>query len=207
MSRESLIKYWKNSGLITDKRLLDAFMQVPREKFVHKYQSDGAYSDNAMPVSHGQTISQPTTVMIMIQALELKKSDNVLEIGAGTGYNAALMSKLAGKVIAIEIIPELAEFAKKNLDKVGIKNVKVINEDGSTGYLEEALFDKIIITAACPKIPKPLIDQLCEKGIIVAPVGNRVSQKMIKGIKVNNELKINDLGDFVFVPLKGKYGF
>ncbi|MCX8147471.1 MAG: methyltransferase domain-containing protein, partial [Candidatus Woesearchaeota archaeon] len=146
-------------------------------------------------------------IMIMLQALEPKESDKVLEIGTGSGYNAALLSKLVKKVVTTEIIPELVEYAKKNLKKAGIKNVEVFHSDGSRGHKKEAPYDKIIVTAACPEIPLPLIEQLKENGIIVAPVGPLYSQKMIKGTKKKGKLVLEELGDFVFVPLKGKHGY
>jgi len=163
-----------------------------------------------LPIGYEQTISQPTTVLIMTEALELKKGQKVLEVGAGSGYQAALIGNLVGakgKVITTEIIPELAKFAKANLKKAKIKNAFVVEYDGSQGYGKEAPYDRIIVTAACPEIPKPLVDQLKEGGIIIAPVGSFLGQKMVKGTKRKGGLETYSLGDFVFVPLKGKYGY
>ncbi len=202
---KNLIKYWLNSGTIKDKRLIKAFKAVPREKFIRENLNQ-AYADHPLPIGHGQTISQPTTVMIMIDALQIKKTDKVLEVGAGSGWCAAIMSKLAKTVITTEIIPELAEFAKNNIKKCNIKNVKVINHDGSQGYKKEAPYNKIIATAACPTIPKPLLDQLKQGGILVAPVGSLHGQNMLKITKKADELQQENLGSFVFVPLKGKHG-
>jgi protein-L-isoaspartate(D-aspartate) O-methyltransferase len=207
MDKKELVEYWKSRGIVEDKRLLDAFLSVPREKFILDEHLSQAYDDYPLPISGGQTISQPTTVMIMINALELKKNDKVLEIGAGSGYCAAIMSKIAKEVYTTEIIPELVDFANKNLEKANIQNVFVIKHDGSQGYEKEAPYDKIMVTAACPEIPKPLMDQLKEDGIIVAPVSHLLVQKMIKGIKKQNRLKQKSLGEFSFVPLKGKYGY
>ncbi len=207
MDKKELVEYWNSRGIVKDKRLLDVFLSVPREKFILDEHLSQAYDDYPLPISGGQTISQPTTVMIMINALELKKNDKVLEIGAGSGYCAAIMSKIAKEVYTTEIIPELVDFANKNLEKANIQNVFVIKHDGSQGYEKEAPYDKIMVTAACPEIPKPLIDQLKEGGIIVAPVSHLLGQKMIKGIKKQNKLKQEALGDFSFVPLKGKYGY
>lgn len=205
-SKQDLIDYWKNTRLITDEKLLEAFKKVPREEFVPSAFRQDAYGDYPLPIGADQTISQPSTVMIMIQALELKKTDKVLEIGAGSGYNAAIMAKLCKKVISTEIVKELAEMAKRNIKKVGIKNMEVVHWDGSQGYPKEAPYDKIILTAGCKSIPPPLVEQLKENGIILAPVGWQYSLKMVKGRKVHGKLESESLGDFAFVPLQGKYG-
>ena len=205
--KQRLIDYWLSSGIIKDKKLIKAFQDTPREKFIDKSFLDEAYGDYPLPIGYGQTISQPTTVMIMINALELKPTDKVLEVGAGSGYCAAIMAKLAKKVITTEIIPELAEFAKKNIEKNKIKNVTVVEYDGSQGYKKESPYNKIMITAACPSIPEPLVKQLKNNGIILAPVGGFFDQRMIKGIKIKGKLETHSLGYFRFVPLKGKYGY
>jgi len=205
--KDKLIKYWLDTGLIKDKKLIDAFKKVPREEFIKKDYLNEAYGDHPLPIGYEQTISQPTTVMIMIDALQLKKTDKVLEVGTGSGWCAAIMSKLANKVITTEIIPELAEFAESNLKKCKISNVTVINYDGSQGYEKEAPYEKIMVTAACPKIPKPLIEQLKENGILIAPVNAfDYGQNMIKLTKKSDKIEEENLGSFVFVPLKGKYG-
>ncbi len=204
--KKSLVKQWKKSGLVKDKRLLKAFETVPREQFIHEELVGDAYADHPLPIGYGQTISQPTTIMIMIEALELKKTDKVLEIGAGSGYNAALMSKLCKSICTVEIVPELVHFARENIRKSKIKNVEVIGGDGSIGWKENAPYDKIMVTAGCPSIPKPLVDQLKEGGIIIAPVGGRWEQEMFRLKKVKGKLKREHLGYFVFVPLIGRHG-
>ncbi|MAG91117.1 protein-L-isoaspartate O-methyltransferase [Candidatus Woesearchaeota archaeon] len=207
-SKEHLIEHWLSSGTIKDKRIIKAFKKVPREKFIRD-KDDEAYGDCPLSIGQGQTISQPTTVMVMTEALELKEGDKVLEVGAGSGYQAAIIANIVGdtgKVISTEIIDELAKFAQENINRLNLKNVKVIKHDGSQGYQQEAPYDKIIVTAACPKIPKPLTGQLKENGIIIAPVGNLIEQVMIKARKINNKLIEENLGQFVFVPLKGKHG-
>ncbi len=211
IEKQQLIDYWRKSGTITDERLLKAFQEVPRELFITKGFEEQTYVDHPSPIGYKQTISQPTTVMLMTQALELKEGQKVLEVGAGSGWQAALIGKIVGnkgKVITTEIIPELTEFAKNNISKAKIKNVEVINYDGSQGYKKESPFQRIIITAACPKIPPPLIEQLDNNGILVAPVGSLVfGQNMIKLRKTSSGIEKESLGSFVFVPLKGKYGY
>lgn len=205
---KNLIKYWQLTGTVKDKKLIEAFKLVPRDKFIRGGFLNEAYVDHPLPIGYGQTISQPTTVMIMIEALQLRRTDKVLEVGAGSGWCTAIMSKLAKKIITTEIIPELVEFARENIKKSKIKNVEVINYDGSQGYKKEAPYDKIMVTAACPNIPKPLLSQLKDDGILIAPVGSLYyGQKMIKIIKKANKLEEENLGSFVFVPLKGKHGF
>ncbi len=203
--KEDLVQYWKATGMIKDEKLLQAFLRVPREIFVLPEYAQHAYDDCPLPILKGQTISQPSTVMLMIQALELKPTDVVLEVGSGSGYNAAIMAQLCKEVISTEIIPALAQFAKRNLHAAGITNVTVLQRDGSLGHAAKAPYDKIIITAACRAIPQPLADQLKEHGIILIPIGDSAGQTMIKGVKKKGTLVTYDLGRFAFVPLQGAY--
>ena len=208
--KQALVNYWTSNNIIKDKRLIEAFKKIPRENFIRKEDMDEVYGDYPLPIGYRQTISQPTTVMLMTEALEVKEGNKVLEVGAGSGYQAALLSVLVGKngkVITTELIPELVKFAQDNIKKCNIKNVQIIEWDGSQGYEKEAPHDRIIVTAACPKIPEPLIKQLKENGIIIAPVGGLFNQTMIKGVKKDGTLKTKSLGYFRFVPLKGKYGY
>ena len=209
MTKESLIKHWGKSKIITDKRLITAFRKIPRENFLPLKLRQEAYDDIPLPIGSNQTISQPTTILIMLQAIELKKTDRVLEIGTGSGYNATLISHIVkqGQVYTTEIIPELVDFAKSNIEKLKIKNINIIKTDGSKGYKEESPYDKIIVTAACPKIPNLLIKQLKLNGILIAPVGPLYNQEMLKIIKRQNKLEIKNLGNFIFVPLQGEYGY
>lgn len=204
--KKALFNKLQKDKLIKSNKVLQAFQAIPREMFVLKGSIAEAYYDVALSIGYRQTISQPTTVLIMVDALELKKTDKVLEVGAGSGYEAAILSQLSDQVYSVEIVPELVAFAKNNLMKAKIKNVEVIQWDGGLGYEKKAPYDKIIVSAACDNIPKALINQLVEGGILVAPVGGGYTQKMIKGIKYNKELEETDLGDYIFVPLTGEFG-
>lgn len=207
-SRQQLVLFWKKMGI--DERLLDAFRSVPRERFVSPDVRHHAYDDHPLPTLRKQSVSQPSTIMLMLHALELHEGEKVFELGAGVGYQAALMAQVVGmqgKVVSAEIIPELVHAARRNMGEMESPQVQVLEADGGEGHPAEAPFDKIIITAACPTIPQPLIDQLREGGIIVAPVGDLQSQTMVKGTKVGGRLELEFLGDFVFVPMKGKHGF
>lgn len=200
--KQALIKYWVESKILTDKRIITAFKKVKREHFVLSEYKAQAYLDEPLPTFAGQTISQPTTVAIMTQALEPKPGQKILEIGAGSGYQAAILAEivgLKGKIFTIERIKELFEFAKNNLEKY--KNVKVIFGDGSKGYEKEAPFDRIIVTAAAEEVPEILFEQLKESGILVIPVGERFEQRLLKIQKTKEKKQITDLGPFVFVPL------
>lgn len=207
--KKDLIDYFVRKGTLKDKRIISAFKSVKRENFVLDEQKKYAYVDDPLPLMAGQTISQPTTVAIMTEALEPLPGQKILEIGTGSGYQATILSKIGGskgKVVTIERIPELYEFAKNNLSR--FRNVKVILGDGSLGWPKSAPFDRIIVTAAAPKIPETLFSQLKEGGILVTPVGKELlSQKMLKVKKFKGKKVVEDLGYFVFVPLIGEMGF
>lgn len=199
MQKDYLIRKFMLEGI--KKEVIKAFKKVKREDFVLKEYKQYAYDDVPLPIGHDQTISQPSTVIFMTNALDVKKDDKILEIGTGSGYQAAILSKLAKQVYTTEIIDELYQYAKEKLKN--FKNIKVINKDGSEGLEEYKFYDKIILTAASKEVPKHLLKQLKEDGMLLAPVGNLYVQDMIKITKD----KIESLGKFVFVPLKGKYGF
>ena len=206
--KQELIGKWRDNKLIKDERVIQAFLNISREKFVSKEFKDFAYDDHALPSLRNKTVSQPTTVAIMSQALELKLGCKVLEIGTGSGYQTALLSLLVGKkgqVHTIEIIPELVDLAKENL--TSHHNVLFYEQDGSQGLQEQAPFDRIIITAAIPHIPERLIQQLNDEGILLAPVGKLKGQHMVKIKKQKGNVQVINLGDFLFTPLVGKYGF
>lgn len=208
--KSQLMNFWKERFRFSD-RELNAFESVNREFFISENLRNRAYEDIPLPLIRGKTISQPTTVMIMTSLLELASGEKIYEIGTGSGYQAAIIAKIIGskgKVISTEVVPELVQIAKDNLKKANIDNVFVFEEDGSKGIEIEAPFDKIIITTACKEFPKPLLEQLKPEGIIVGPVGNKLEQEMVRGIKdKNGKLELEFLGPFLFTPMYGKYGF
>ena len=203
MSKSSLLAFWKESDLIKDNKVLKAFSEVKREDFIPEEYRQQAYGDYPLSIGYQATISQPTTVVIMLQALNINPGNKVLEIGTGSGYNAALISKLAGnkgRVFTIEYVKELYEFAKSNLKK--FKNVTCINADGKLGLKKQSPFDRIIVTAASQGVPEHLLQQLKLKGILVIPVNSFLSQEMLKITKLKTGIKKESLGSFLFVPLK-----
>lgn len=205
-TKQGLINTWQKRGLISDQRVLEAFRTIPREQFVPSGFESKAYRDAPLEIGYGQTISQPFTLLSMVELLNVEKTDKVLEIGAGSGYGAAILGQLASQVYAIEIVSELVKLAQGNLNQAKINNVEVIEWDGSLGYDRESPYDKVIVSAACYEIPKALIEQLGEDGVIVAPVGDRRSQVMTRGVKCNEGLKKSYFGSYAFVPLTGKFG-
>jgi protein-L-isoaspartate(D-aspartate) O-methyltransferase len=192
---------------IRDRRVLDAMGRVPRHLFVDGATVANAYSDMALPIGEGQTISQPYMVAVMTELLELKGTEKVLEIGTGSGYQAAVLAELSLEVFTIERIISLAEKAKKKFQDLSYVNIYVKAEDGTLGWPEEAPFDRIIITAGSPEIPTPLIEQLAEGGIIVIPVGDLYSQQLLKYRKSGKNPIIEYHTPCVFVPLIGQYGW
>ena len=207
LQKELIENYIKPAG-VTDQRIVNAFLKVPRHEFVPvKYQKD-AYLDAPLPIGEGQTISQPSLVAVMTQALELKGREKVLEVGTGSGFQAAILSQLAKKVYTIEFIGRLADKAAKILKKLHCDNVHVEIGDGSGGLPAYAPYDAIIVTAAGNQIPQPLIDQLKAGGRIVIPVGDILYGQQLKvGIKVGSTIKFVDIESVAFVPLRGKFGF
>lgn len=203
---EFLVKHLISAGVLKTPRIIEAFKKTPRHLFVRKDYLSHAYDDIPLPTYLGQTISQPYTVAVMTEALNPKPGEKILELGAGSGYQAAIIGKCVGtkgKVITIELESSLAEISSKNVKKVKLKNVRVILGDGKEGYPKEAPYDKCIITAACDEIPKKVIEQVKTGGRIVAPVNNFIGQKLIVVDKISEtEFKKEDLGSFVFVPLR-----
>jgi protein-L-isoaspartate(D-aspartate) O-methyltransferase len=204
--REKLVKKLISKGALKTPRIIEAFKEIPRHKFILEDYLDSAYLDIPLPTLHRQTISQPYTVAIMTEALNPKPGEKILEIGSGSGYQAALLGYCVGpkgKIITVELEPDLAEFSKKNIKKTDLDNVEIINWDGKKGYEKESPYDKCIITAACEEIPKPVIKQVKNGGRIIAPVNDLIGQKMIVLDKISDKkLKKRNLGSFVFVPLR-----
>lgn len=192
---------------IKDERVLRAMRKVPRHLFMPDSVRYSAYEDMAMSIGEGQTISQPYMVAIMTELLELTGTEKVLEIGTGSGYQAAILAELADEVYTVERISDLAERASETLKALGYDNIHVVTGDGTVGLAERSPFDGIIVTAAAPAIPKPLVDQLKEGGKIVAPVGERFSQILLKGRKERGSLIEEYSTPCAFVPLIGKHGW
>lgn len=207
--RARLVKKLKNEGYIKTPLVEKAFLEVPRENFVPYHLKKSAYLDIPLEIGFGQTISAPHMVAIMCEALVLKKGQKVLEIGSGSGYHAAVVSKIIGekgRVYSVERIKELADIARENIRKTGIKNVEVFVGDGSLGFKRFAPYDRIYVTCAAPDIPKPLIDQLKDPGLLLIPVGRYYCDLMLLR-KENGKISTKNLGGCAFVPLVGKHGF
>ena len=192
---------------ITDKRVLSAMEKVPRHKFVEEGLKGVAYQDGPLPIGMNQTISQPYIVALMTELLDISDEHKVLEIGTGSGYQAAVISHLAMSVITVERIPELYKKAKQTLRKMGYNNITVVMADGSIGYREFAPYDRIIVTAASPSVPDELIEQLSNNGKMVIPVGNRFTQQLITLKKEAEKTIRTDSIGVRFVPLLGKKGW
>ncbi|MEX1232367.1 MAG: protein-L-isoaspartate(D-aspartate) O-methyltransferase [Planctomycetaceae bacterium] len=206
--RQRMIERQLVSREITDRRVLDAMLRVPREEFVPPDYRGEAYDDRALPIAAGQTISQPYTVAFMCQELQLKGTERVLEIGTGSGYGAAVLSLLAKEVYTIERIAELSEHAAETLQRLGCHNVTCGVGDGSHGWPEYAPFDAIVATASSPALPEPYKQQLADGGRIVIPIGpTRAHQAMMRFTLQQGHWHIEDLGNFAFVPLIGDYGW
>jgi protein-L-isoaspartate(D-aspartate) O-methyltransferase len=192
---------------IKNQRALDAFYGLQREKFIPEESRTSAYADFPVPVGNGQTISQPYIVALMTECLDLTGQEKVLEIGTGSGYQAAILAELAREVYSIERFEGLSNKAQAVLKELGYTNIKMKVGDGTLGWPEEAPFDRIIITAASPKIPLPLIEQLKEGGKLILPLGESFSQVLTLAQKKGNRLEAVDICGCVFVPLIGKYGW
>jgi protein-L-isoaspartate(D-aspartate) O-methyltransferase len=207
--REAMVERHLKSRGITEPYILDAFLKVPREAFVAEQYAHLAYGDHPLPIEAGQTISQPYIVGLMIQAAEIKPGDKVLEVGAGSGYAAAVISRIAGKVIAIERQHDLIKTAGGRLQRLGYDNVEIIEGDGTRGCPDQAPFDAILAAASGSHVPKPLIEQLADAGRLVMPVGDPgLVQELVKVTKgAGGELLQESLGGVRFVPLIGEEGW
>ena len=203
-NNEELVDYLVKNGYLKTRAVINAFKKTPRELFVRDDVRKHAYADEPLTIGLGQTISAPSIVAMMTELLEPKLNDKVLEVGSGSGYQAALLSRIVKRVFSVELDPQLSGFAKENAKRAGCENIEFIVGDGSKGYPKAAPFDKIIITCAAPKIPSTLVEQLREGGRIVAPVGGSWLQQLILGVKKKGQLKKESHGGCVFVPLRKK---
>jgi protein-L-isoaspartate(D-aspartate) O-methyltransferase len=192
---------------IHDPRVLDAMRHVPRELFVPPEQRAWAFHDGPLPIGWKQTISQPYMVAYMAEQLHLNGSENVLEIGSGSGYQAAVLSMLAATVHTVELVPELAEKARLNLFGLGYKNVVVHTGDGTLGWPPAAPYHGIIVTAAAPRPPQPLLEQLAEAGRMVIPIGHQEGQLLQVWRKTGDHFEHEDVLPVTFVPLRGQFGW
>ena len=203
-----MVEHLRNHYKIADDKVLDVMGRVPRHQFVPEALKSQAYKDNALPISGGQTISQPFIVARMSELLELNSQSKVLEIGAGSGYQTAILSKLAGVIYAIERVPTLVKEAQDKLQKLNIKNVTLSCADGTLGWQIYAPFDAILVAAGSPKIPDPLLNQLKIGGKLVLPVGeNQQTQRLIRVTRNQNGFQKEDFGNCTFVPLIGEHGW
>lgn len=215
--RRRVIDYLRRIGIIRSDKVYRALLSVPREEFVPPQYREYAYIDEPLPIGFGQTISAIHMVAIMTEELDPEPGNIVLEIGTGSGYQAAVLAEIVAKqdpnrrghVYTVERIPELAEFAKKNLERTGyIEYVTVIVGDGTKGYPEKAPYDRIIVTAAAPEVPKPLLKQLRVGGKLVIPVGDRFVQRLLTVKRVGEHEYVTKHGiECMFVPLIGEYGW
>jgi protein-L-isoaspartate(D-aspartate) O-methyltransferase len=192
---------------VTDERVLDAFRQTPREIFVPANLRSAAYDDTPLPLARGQTISQPYIVAAMTEALRLRGDEKVLEIGTGSGYQTALLSLLASMVFSVERVPVLAHSARAALANAGIRNVTVLVGDGTLGWRPFAPYDAILVSAASPEVPAPLVDQLAPGGRMVIPLGDRSSQVLTLVERNGEGVRSSTIADVRFVPLVGEFGF
>lgn len=206
--RERMVTKDLQARGIDDPLLLDAFRAVPRENFVPAGERSFAYADKALPVGSAQTVSQPFVVAVMLDALHLRPTMRLLEVGAGTGYAAAVASHLVSEVVAVERLAPLASAAEERIEQLGLTNVRIRHADGREGWAKQAPYDAILVSAAAEEVPQPLVDQLVEGGRLVAPVGKRGwGQELLVGVKRNGKLKTQSLLDVAFVPLlRGREG-
>ena len=201
-ARHNLLRYLNHE--IADKRVIEAMKHVPREAFVSQEQYHVAYDDRPLGIGFGQTISQPFIVALMVQALELNGDEKVLELGTGSGYEAAILAELAQKVVTVECIPELAESAKRVLNRLGYSNIEIHVAGKILGWPQGAPYDAIIVSAGAPTVAQVLLDQLAWNGRLVIPVGSRWQQELLRVTKLKKRNEIENLGGCYFVPLIGE---
>ncbi|MEM2583324.1 MAG: protein-L-isoaspartate(D-aspartate) O-methyltransferase [Candidatus Thermoplasmatota archaeon] len=207
MDKEKLINNLIKEGYLKSKKVIEAMREIPREIFVSENEKNEAYVDTPLYIGYGQTISAPHMVAIILENLKIKEDSKILEIGTGTGYNAALAARIAKKgiVYTVERIKELAEIAKENFKKLGLENIRVFCRDGSLGLPEYAPYTHIYVTCSAPSIRQELIDQLAEKGRMIIPVGKVYGELWL--VKKNSKIVKKNLGGCAFVPMIGKGGY
>ncbi|WP_317151613.1 protein-L-isoaspartate(D-aspartate) O-methyltransferase [Sphingopyxis indica] len=206
--RDAMVDYQIVARGIGGDRLLAALRAVPRERFVPENMVEFAYEDSALPIEAGQTISQPYIVALMIEAAAIGPDDRVLEVGVGSGYAAAVMSRMGRAVHAIDRHPELTDRAAERLAALGCHNVTLRTGDGTRGWADAAPFDVILVAAGSPRVPRPLLDQLAPGGRLVIPVGEGGSQRLLRVTRTGaSDFREDDLGAVVFVPLIGEHGW
>jgi protein-L-isoaspartate(D-aspartate) O-methyltransferase len=205
--RELMVESQIRKRGITDERVLLAMATLPRHEFVPAFWLNQAYADEPLPIGYGQTISQPYIVAAMVASLQLTGSENVLEIGTGCGYQAAVVSLLARAVHTVEILPELAQSAAERLQRLGYAKVHVHTGDGTLGWLDSNPYDAILISAAAPAVPQPLLQQLAEGGRLIAPVGEEDKQELQLITKREGQFLVKQGGPCRFVPLMGQHGW
>jgi protein-L-isoaspartate(D-aspartate) O-methyltransferase len=205
--RNEMVRRQIRGRRVYDELVLEAMRAVPRHRFVPAHMRGSAYRDAPLPIGEGQTISQPYVVGFMTAALQLSGDERVLEIGTGSGYQAAILAHIAREVISVERLPRLAEEARRTLAELGYDNLRVVVGDGTRGWPGEAPYDAIMVTAASPEVPRPLLQQLAEGGRLVAPVGPRHTQQLVRVQREGAEFKREDLLGVAFVPLIGEHGW
>ncbi len=205
---DGLIHSLRDSRFLNDDNVESAFRDIPRHEFVPTSELDRAYYNEPLPIMKNQTISQPGVVSRMTEWLDIQDGQKILEIGTGSAWQTAILSYLVGTgdVYSVERHSELVKFARENLEKFRLNNAHVILGDGSLGYPKESPYDRIIITAACTKIPLPLLEQLGENGLIIAPVGDSLQSLVLLKKTPEGIIEIKNQSNYVFVPLLGKFG-